>query len=85
MNNERLAGLLRELHRELEAAEPLDASQEAQLQQTLHEIQERLGSDAEESGLVRRLRESARHFEETHPRLTHTIGSLADALAQIGI
>ncbi len=85
MKNERLNALLTALHAELESAETLDDDQAAELKQTLEEIQDKLGGEEEESTLVSRLRESAQKFEETHPQLTHTIGSLADALAQIGI
>ncbi|QEG43281.1 DUF4404 family protein [Roseimaritima ulvae] len=85
MTNERLNALLTALHAELESAETLDEQQAAQLKQTLDELKEKLPEEEAESGLVSRLRESAQQFEETHPQLTHTIGSLADALAQIGI
>lgn len=85
MKNARLNELLTALHVELESAETLDDEQAAELKQTLGEIQEKLTGEEAESSLVSRLRESAQQFEETHPQLTHTIGSLADALAQIGI
>lgn len=85
MNSKRLAELLTALHAELESADTLDDQQAEELKQTLDEIQEKLEGEEAESTLVSRLRESAQQFEESHPQLTHTIGSLADALAQIGI
>ncbi len=30
-------------------------------------------------------REAAERFEDSHPHLTHTVGRIADALAQLGI
>ncbi|MGH7138150.1 MAG: DUF4404 family protein [Pirellulales bacterium] len=44
----------------------------------------RTGPDAHKSA-VRRLSDAARGFESTHPMLSGAIGSVIDALAQMGI
>ncbi|HVX13423.1 MAG TPA: DUF4404 family protein [Pirellulales bacterium] len=40
---------------------------------------------AEHASVVRRLGDAAREFEATHPTLSGSIGSVIDALAQMGI
>jgi hypothetical protein len=37
------------------------------------------------SGLVDRFAEAARHFEDSHPGLSGTIGGVIDALGRMGI
>lgn len=39
----------------------------------------------DEPSLVDRLRESAEHFEHSHPTISGTLGRLVDVLAQLGI
>lgn len=39
----------------------------------------------EESSLIERLSETARHFEEEHPTLSAVVGRMVDGLGQMGI
>ena len=86
MSHEELRQALDTVHRELSQTEHLDPDEAAQLRATMHEIQTALGRDEQHvPALSGRVNESARHFEETHPRLTETLGRIADMLQQMGI
>lgn len=87
---------LAELHRQLEAAQSLDADSQVMLRQVTADIEQALargggaGQSLErESGrrgsLAGRLADATRGFESTHPMLSGAIGSVVDALAQMGI
>lgn len=83
---EQLQAALDELHRQLAEIGPLDVESRDRLKAALHEIQMTLGSSAPpEKSLLPRLREAAIGFEESHPALSSTIGSLIDVLARMGI
>lgn len=95
-DRQELRATLTELHRQLEAAETIDVESVAMLRQALAEIEQALArrpkgeepSPAESQthrSVVRRLTDAARGFEATHPTLAGTIGSVVDALAQMGI
>jgi hypothetical protein len=87
---ENLRSRLAELHAELENVDALDADARAALEHVMRDIQELLAR-AEDAGeddapsLADRLREAGRHFEESHPALTATLGRVVDALAALGI
>lgn len=86
MSHEELRRALDAVHRELGQTKHLDPDEVSRLRETMHEIQTALGRDEENAPpLSHRVNESARHFEETHPRLTETLGRIADMLQQMGI
>jgi len=93
-----LRGTLAELHRQLEAAGSLDADSQALMRQVMVDIEQALSrgeaagqqppaedASARRGSLARRLADAARGFESTHPTLSGAIGSVVDALAQMGI
>ena len=86
VDRERLKATLDELHQQLAEVEKLDPPLRSQLGATLHEIQAALHNETEaEQTVVDRLKDAARDFEETHPALSGTIGSLIDTLGRTGI
>jgi hypothetical protein len=87
---ENLRRRLAELHAELEGMDEVDAEARAALEHVMRDIQEVLARTAEEPrhephSLAERLREAGRHFEESHPTLTATVGRVVDALSNLGI
>jgi YhcH/YjgK/YiaL family protein len=80
--------ILQELKDELGSAHTIDPERAARLEQSIDEVQLAIAnrqSDSDSDSLSFRLRSLAQEFEVSHPRLTHTVGRVADALAQIGI
>jgi hypothetical protein len=86
---EHLRRRLAELHRELERTDALDGESRAALEEVLRDIQELLarsgGTQREPATLADRLLEAGRHFEDSHPTLTATLGRVVDALVALGI
>ena len=87
---EHLRRRLAELHAELERTDALDADSRAALEAVMGDIQAALarsgrGRTREPASLAERLREAGRHFEDSHPTLTATLGRVVDALAALGI
>ena len=91
-----LRATLAELHRQLEAAHSLDPDSLAMMRQATADIELALARDGGAAGplrteaaargsVVHRLADAARGFESTHPMLSGAIGSVIDALAQMGI
>jgi uncharacterized protein DUF4404 len=94
-----LRSSLVDLHRQLETTRSVDPEMRALLAELLTDIDRLLesgkegqtgrgkGATAPESAdsIAERLGDAAREFEETHPTLAGTIGSVIDALAQMGI
>jgi hypothetical protein len=81
---------LAELHAELERSDALDGDSRAALEEVLGDIQGLLARSGasrarEPASLAERLRDAGRHFEESHPTLTATLGRVVDALAALGI
>ena len=74
------------LRDELASGEPLDAAEREALERTLREVADHLEAEEDEEphGLVEALREAAVRFEESHPKLTMAIKSVADSLAPLG-
>ncbi len=86
---EHLRRRLAELHSELERTDALDGESRAALEEVLRDIRELLarsaGAQREPASLAERLREASRHFEDSHPTLTATLGRVVDALVALGI
>ncbi|HOE28107.1 MAG: DUF4404 family protein [Candidatus Aureabacteria bacterium] len=90
MHHQHLRAMIRELRAELANAAPVDADLRERIRGMLDEIEGLLEGGGEIAAqqhrqLVERLRESARHFEESHLPLTMAVGRLIDALSAIGI
>jgi uncharacterized protein DUF4404 len=88
----RLDQALRELRAELDDLSNIDPQLRQRLERTVADLEQALAETtpagstaARQSGLAQRLTEMARHFEETHPTLSGTLGSVIDALARMGI
>jgi len=83
-----LKEIIDELREALDAPDDLDEDLRAELRSTAEEILEALDPEHERelsSSLRDRLTNSLERFEESYPRLTETIGRLADALSDLGI
>jgi hypothetical protein len=79
---------LDELREALEAPDDLDEELRAELRSAAQEILEALDPDHERelSGSLReRLTNALESFEKSHPKITETVGRLADALSDMGI
>ena len=80
---------LEDLHAELSRTREVDAEARRALEAVLEEIRALLaksgGGRHEPGSLTERLRDAGRHFEESHPTLTATLGRVIDALAALGI
>lgn len=86
MSHEDLLHALEVVHQEIRQSEHLDQDEVERLRETMREIQAALDSQEEEtSTFSTRIADSARHFEESHPQLTQTLGRIADMLQQMGI
>ena len=80
--------IIDELREVLEAPDDLDEELRAELRSAAEEILEALDPDHERelSGSLRdRLTDTLERFEKSHPKITETIGRLADALSDMGI
>jgi hypothetical protein len=81
---------LQQLHEELARAQRLDPESERLLRELLADIskildRETADAPVEGSGVIERLTDASKQFEEHHPRLVTAIGRLADALSRIGV
>jgi hypothetical protein len=87
VDSQRLKATLQQLHHELAEIDALDPTARAELTATLQEIQQALQNKTlpPAKPLMRRLGEAARSFEDSHPALAGTIGSLIDTLGRSGI
>jgi ABC-type transporter Mla subunit MlaD len=84
---EKLKATLTVLHSQLSQIDELDSTTRDDLAEALAEIQTALNNKTSPTGkpLMRRLGEAARHFEDSHPALATSIGSLIDTLGRSGI
>jgi hypothetical protein len=94
---EQLKATLDRLRQELVQIDQVDPALRQQLAQTLAEIQTALQVKAtgstpspaaaatKKESLIRRLQETAKRFEASHPILSENIGGLIDALSRSGI
>lgn len=86
MSESHLRELLAELHQELADTENVTDEQAAELRTAMDEIHVVLRRREKHTGsLEETFRNAASRLEQSHPRLTHAVGRVADALAQIGI
>jgi hypothetical protein len=87
MPKQKLRETLSRLHEDLAAEPQLDAETARLLRNVLTDIEKLLGEqdDVEHETLASRLAEATADFESSHPRLTATVGQLADALSGMGI
>ena len=91
-DRQRLQATLDELHQQLNDVDEIDPALREQLGSALRDIQMALQARAAGNppaagtdSVAQRLQEAAREFEENHPALSGTIGSLIDALGRMGI
>ena len=86
-DSEQLKATLDELHHQLADIDELDPTLRGQLHSAMQEIQTALKNKTAPGGesVMRRLGEAARHFEESHPTISGTIGNLIDTLGRSGI
>tara|TARA_B100000809_G_scaffold231215_2_gene246225 strand:+ start:118 stop:393 length:276 start_codon:yes stop_codon:yes gene_type:complete len=86
---DKLRGTLGELHDELQSLDAVNDDARQMLAGTLQEIesvlQEGTRDDTHQETLLEKLRDSARHLEESHPAFSRTLGGLIDTLSQMGI
>ena len=83
-----LSEIIDELREVLEAPDDLDEELRAELRGAAEEILEALdpAHDQELSSSLRdRLTNTLERFEKSHPKITETVGRLADALSDMGI
>ena len=89
MASEDIKSTIRELHRSLEQAAPVDPETRqllSQLDQDLHRLLEKDPvSETGETGLQERLESLATDFDARHPQLTAMFRELGVALARVGI
>ncbi len=85
MSDKELTEALEVVQRELADSEHLDEGDVEKLRDTMSEIQAVLDQQEEGESLSDRVTISARRFEQSHPKLTETLGRIADILQQMGI
>ena len=89
MKNEQLQSLIASLHRELTAAENVDADSRALLQQLMQDIEDLAAGDDTPAERVEsttgQLESATLKFESEHPKLSMTLGEIIDALGKLGI
>lgn len=86
MSHKELSDALETVHRELSASEQLDPEDVARLRATMAQIEMALDQQAETTDVLSAdVTTAASSFEESHPRLTQTLGRIADMLQQMGI
>ncbi|MDA9934295.1 DUF4404 family protein [Rubripirellula sp.] len=86
MSQKQLTDALAVVQRELAAADHLDADDVEKLRTVMRDIESSLDETSEpKESLSQHVSHSAKRFEESHPVLTETLGSIADILQQMGI
>ena len=81
---------LEQLHAELAKTDSVDDASREVLASLLGDIQQLLDRSGKERshehhGLVDRLRDATRQFEESHPTLAAAVGRVMDTLSNMGI
>ena len=86
MPDSSLRAVLRDLHAQLEASEPVDPALREDLRRAVAEIEARLEASGEEdASLGDRLAGLVERFEGSHPRLAEALGRVIHGLAELGI
>jgi Ser/Thr protein kinase RdoA (MazF antagonist) len=88
VEKQQLRAQLASLHRALADADAVGPEARELLEAVMRDIQRLLDveeRDAEPEGLVDRLREAMKDFEDSHPTLSEAAGRVIDALARMGI
>lgn len=91
MPRQQLKDALKALQQELDSGDTLGADDRRALLEAAQEIQDALGqseigSEPPEAGpLSRRVSELIEDFETSHPRFAEILGSVSEALANLGI
>ena len=91
--SDKLRAKLDELHDLLDSLDEVDPEAEALLSSAIADLRDKLAAQStsahlestENPSLADRFRALAEHFEESHPTLTGTIGSVIDALGRMGV
>lgn len=85
--HEKLSQALAQLQTQLEEIRQIDPAVAERLQGTLAQAQAALAGErpAEPHTLSEQLRDTVLEYEASHPRLATTLGSVIDALGQMGI
>ena len=85
----KLQATIEELQAELASLETVDSQTRAVLEDAVSEIEAALNKEEHaelgESSLITKLRDSAEHFEPSHPTLFGIVSRTIDALGQMGI
>lgn len=90
MKTQKLDETIRELRIELDKTPSLNAHVRDRVKKVLNEIESLAGGRGEipphqHAQVLERLKESARHFEQSHLSLTLAVGRVINALSGIGI
>jgi predicted component of type VI protein secretion system len=87
MPRQKLRDTLSKLHADLAATPELNPETVSQLREVMADIENLLNesSSTQHETLSARLKEAMADFENSHPRLTATVGQLADTLSGMGI
>jgi hypothetical protein len=88
LERQQLRAQLASLHQALADAEAVGPEARELLETVMRDIQRLLDVDEQEQepeGLVDRLREAVKDFEDSHPTLSEAAGRVIDALARMGI
>jgi hypothetical protein len=90
MTKQNLSETIRELRIELEKTPSIEADVRERVKKVLDEIESLTGGEGEipsqqHTQFLERLKETTRHFEESHLPLTLAVGRVIDALSGIGI
>lgn len=91
----KLRSTIDELHAELAAMDQVDEGVRSLLTSAVADIHAALekdelpaaeqGDEQEDSSIVGRLTQAARHYEDSHPTLSGILGSIIDTLSNMGI
>lgn len=77
---------LGQLQAALESVDNLEPEEAERLRRAVSEISATLDDqEVDSASLAQRLHEQTESFQESHPKLTQTVGRIADMLAQMGI
>ena len=87
MPRQKLRDTLTKLHEDLASTPELNPQTVSQLREVMADIENLLddSGNGQHETLAARLAEAKANFENSHPRITATVGQLADALSGMGI